>query len=82
MEAARHLPFIAASYGALAVIVGGLILWLGADYRAQARALAELEGRRPRRRSEQGTGAQDRQEQERQEPGRQEPGRQEQRHDG
>lgn len=54
MEAARHATFIAASYGALAVIVGGLILWLAVDYRAQARALAELERRGTRRRSEQG----------------------------
>lgn len=54
METARHFTFIAASYGALAVIIGGLILWLAADHRAQARALAELERRGIRRRSEQG----------------------------
>jgi heme exporter protein D len=54
MDTARHLVFIAASYAALAVIVGGLILWLAIDHRIQTRALAELEKRGMKRRSERG----------------------------
>ena len=54
METIRHLGFIGASYGALIVIIGGLILWLAIDHRLQARALAELEQRGTKRRSDRG----------------------------
>lgn len=40
-----HAPFIIASYLATVVIVGGLILRLVLDHRAQKRALAALEER-------------------------------------
>lgn len=54
METIRHLSFIAASYGALVVIIGGLTLWIVTDHRLQARTLAALEQRGTRRRSGQG----------------------------
>jgi heme exporter protein D len=54
METIRHLGFIGASYGALIIIIGGLIVWLVTDHRLQARALAELEQRGAKRRSERG----------------------------
>jgi heme exporter protein D len=52
METFRHLGFIGASYGALIIIIGGLIVWLAIDHRSQSRALAELEQRGTKRRSE------------------------------
>jgi heme exporter protein D len=54
MEAIKHLSFIVASYGALIVIIGGLIAWLVLDHRNQSRALGELEQRGTKRRSERG----------------------------
>jgi heme exporter protein D len=40
-----HAPFIIASYAATVLVIGGLILRLVLDQRAQKRALAELETR-------------------------------------
>jgi len=51
MEAANHLPFIVASYAAAGAVVGGLIAWVVFDFRAQRRALADLEMRGAVRRS-------------------------------
>ncbi|HEY8380829.1 MAG TPA: heme exporter protein CcmD [Microvirga sp.] len=50
----QHVTFIAASYTATALVVGGLILRAVLDHRAQVRALAELEGRGVGRRSGRG----------------------------
>ena len=52
MDLGPRAFFIAAAYAVTAVIVGGLILRAVLDHRAQLRALAELEGRGLRRRSE------------------------------
>jgi heme exporter protein D len=38
-----HAGFILAAYGAAGIMVLGLLVWVMADYRAQRRALAELE---------------------------------------
>jgi heme exporter protein D len=54
MNLGPHAFFIVAAYTATAVIVGGLILRAVLDHRTQMRALAELEGRGLRRRSERG----------------------------
>jgi heme exporter protein D len=43
MEATNHFGFIVAAYAAAAVTIGVLIAWVMLDYRAQRRALAELE---------------------------------------
>jgi heme exporter protein D len=51
METINHLPFIVASYAAALVVVGGLIGWVMLDFRAQRRALADLEMRGLTRRS-------------------------------
>ena len=52
MNLGPHAFFIVAAYAVTAAIVGGLILRAVLDHRAQRRALAELEGRGLRRRSE------------------------------
>jgi heme exporter protein D len=52
MEHANHLFFIVGAYLAAAVVVMALIIWVLLDYRAQRRALAELESKGLRRRSE------------------------------
>lgn len=52
MELGPHAFFILAAYAATALIVLGLILRAVLDHRAQLRALADLEGRGLRRRSE------------------------------
>ncbi len=58
MEAINHLPFIVGSYAAAFVVVAGLIAWVMFDFRAQRRALADLEMRGITRRSAQAhTGA-------------------------
>lgn len=50
-----HAGFILASYAAVAIVLGGLMLAVILDHRAQKRALADLEqrgaGRRPERRA-------------------------------
>ena len=51
MEAINHLPFIAASYAAAFVVIAALIAWVAIDFRAQRRALADLEMRGVARRS-------------------------------
>jgi heme exporter protein D len=52
MDLGPHGFFIAAAYAATALIVAGLVLRAAIDHRAQQRALAELEARGARRRSE------------------------------
>jgi heme exporter protein D len=52
MDLGPHAFFIVASYAVTATILAGLILRAVLDHRAQLRALAELEGRGIRRRSE------------------------------
>jgi heme exporter protein D len=49
MDLGPHAPFIVAAYGAAAVVLGALILWVALDYRAQRRILDDLETRTPRR---------------------------------
>jgi heme exporter protein D len=46
-----HADFIVTAYAAAIVIVIGLTAWVWSDYRAQRRALAELERRGVKRRS-------------------------------
>jgi heme exporter protein D len=47
-----HAGFILASYAAVVAILGGLIVTIGLDHRAQMRALAALEKRGAGRRSD------------------------------
>ena len=54
IELGKHAPFIVASYAAVALVVGGLILWVIADGRRLTRTLARLEAQGIRRRSERG----------------------------
>jgi heme exporter protein D len=51
MGTINHLPFIIGSYAAAFVVVAGLIAWVMLDFRAQRRALADLEMRGVTRRS-------------------------------
>jgi heme exporter protein D len=51
MEAINHLPFIVGSYAAAFVVVALLVAWVMIDFRAQRRALADLEMRGFARRS-------------------------------
>ncbi len=46
-----HAGFIWAAYGAVALVVGALIVWIVSDDRRQRRRIAELEARGVRRRS-------------------------------
>ena len=55
MDLGPHAGFIVAAYVATAVVIAGLVAWVMLDYRAQRRALAELEARGVRRRSGAGT---------------------------
>jgi heme exporter protein D len=50
-ELGPHAGFIVAAYGAAVVLIGGLSIWILADYRRQLRQLAELEARGVKRRS-------------------------------
>jgi heme exporter protein D len=52
MALGPHAAFIVAAYLITAAVVLGLIVWVIADRRAQLRALAELDARGVRRRSE------------------------------
>jgi heme exporter protein D len=52
MTLGPHAAFIVAAYLVTALVVVGLIVWVIADKRAQARALADLDARGVRRRSE------------------------------
>ena len=47
----NHLGFIVASYVAAFAVIGGLVAWVMVDFRAQRRALADLELRGLTRRS-------------------------------
>jgi heme exporter protein D len=51
MDLGPHAVYILACYGALAVVIGTLVLWLILDGRRQAKALADLEARGITRRS-------------------------------
>ena len=51
MDAATHTGFIIASYATAFGVVGGLLAWVMADYRAQLRNLADLEKQGVTRRS-------------------------------
>jgi heme exporter protein D len=51
METINHLPFIAGAYAATFVVIGALVAWVILDFRAQRRALADLEARGLSRRS-------------------------------
>jgi len=51
MQIADHFGFIAAAYIVAVVIVGALSAWVMLDYRAQRRALIELDTRGVTRRS-------------------------------
>lgn len=52
MNLGPHAVFIIVSYAIAAAVIAGLIGWVLMDYRAQLRALAELETRGITRRSE------------------------------
>ena len=52
MALGPHAAFILAAYVVTALVVIGLIAWVVLDHRAQARALADLDVRGVRRRSE------------------------------
>jgi heme exporter protein D len=52
MALGPHAGFIVAAYLVTALVVLGLIVWVIADRRAQTRALADLDARGVRRRSE------------------------------
>lgn len=45
MNLGPHAAFILAAYGAAAVVLGALALWVTLDYRAQRRILDDLETR-------------------------------------
>ena len=51
METINHLPFIVGSYAAAFVVIAALVAWVMVDFRAQQRALADLESRGLTRRS-------------------------------
>ncbi|MBZ8132797.1 heme exporter protein CcmD [Afifella sp. IM 167] len=48
-----HLPFIIAAYGATALVITGLVVWVSLDVRVQKRRLEELEKAGPRRQRQQ-----------------------------
>ena len=52
MALGPHAAFIVAAYAVATLVVAGLIAWVVFDHRAQARALADLDARGVRRRSE------------------------------
>jgi heme exporter protein D len=52
MDLGPYASFIVAAYALTAAVVVALILWVGFDYRAQRKILAELESRGVTRRSE------------------------------
>ena len=51
MQAATHIEFIVAAYGAGVAVIVALIAWVMVDYRLQRRILAELETKGVSRRS-------------------------------
>ncbi|MGH6763349.1 MAG: heme exporter protein CcmD [Phyllobacterium sp.] len=52
-----HLGYVLASYGVSAIVLASVIGWILIDQRAQKRAMAELEARGVRRRSDTRKGA-------------------------
>ena len=52
MTLASHSDFIFAAYGAAAIVLGALVLWVMLDYRALKRTLAGFEGEGVTRRSD------------------------------
>lgn len=52
MDLGPHAGFIVATYAATVIIVGALVLWVFADYRALKRSIAEIEARGTKRRSD------------------------------
>jgi heme exporter protein D len=52
MDLGPHAAFILSAYAATALILGGLILWVLLDHRAQTRKLAHFEDRGVARRSD------------------------------
>ena len=52
MDLRPYASFIVAAYALTAAVVVALILWVGFDYRAQRKILADLESRGVTRRSE------------------------------
>jgi heme exporter protein D len=52
MNLGPHAVFIIVSYAIAVAVIAGLIGWVLVDYRAQLRALADLEARGVTRRSE------------------------------
>jgi heme exporter protein D len=52
IDLGNHAGFVVASYAIFFVVVIGLIAWVVVDGRAQRRALADLESRGVRRRSD------------------------------
>jgi heme exporter protein D len=55
MDLGPHAAFVWASYGAVAVALAALALWLVLDGRRQRRLIDELEARGIRRRSDRGS---------------------------
>jgi heme exporter protein D len=55
MDLGPHTAFVWASYGAVAVVLSLLVVWLVLDGRRQQRLIDELETRGVRRRSERGS---------------------------
>jgi heme exporter protein D len=51
MDFGRHATFIFSAYGAAALVLAALVLWVWLDHRAQQRALAALEAQGVTRRS-------------------------------
>ena len=51
MDLGPHAAFIWASYAAVTVVIGGLLIWLAYDGRRQLAALKYLEARGVKRRS-------------------------------
>ncbi len=52
MDLGPHAGFIVAAYATAGIIVGALVFWVCADYRALKRSIAELETRGTKRRSD------------------------------
>ena len=52
MDLGPHATFIVAAYAAAAIVVGALVLWVAADYRALTRGIAELDAQGAKRRSD------------------------------
>jgi heme exporter protein D len=52
MDLGPHAAFILTAYAATVLILGGLILWVALDYRAQVRKLANFEDSGLKRRSD------------------------------